>query len=122
MEYPDYLPAVVTYDTILTFSKEFQCIWQRRFGTGTVLYLIIRYGTILQMLFDVFRSFVKARSAVVSGIQKLLTTYLLNFKSRGIYTKIIFIYPILIFQISCKALDNTAVILEILCSLAYAGE
>lgn len=53
-----YLEAYITlaalvlaaYDTILTFSQEVCCIWQRKFTGVTLLYVVIRYGTILNIV------------------------------------------------------------------------
>ena len=42
--------ALAIYDLILSFSAEQRCIWKRKVGTGTILYLSIRYGTILYRL------------------------------------------------------------------------
>ncbi|KAK7688652.1 hypothetical protein QCA50_008190 [Cerrena zonata] len=44
--------SVAVYDTMLTFSKEVRCIWQRKFGIGTVLYLLIRYTPIITIVFE----------------------------------------------------------------------
>ncbi|KAK7683430.1 hypothetical protein QCA50_013261 [Cerrena zonata] len=49
--------TLVIYDTILSFPNEVRCIWQRRFGTGTVLYLFIRYGTVFYMLLWLLQGF-----------------------------------------------------------------
>ncbi|KAK7688728.1 hypothetical protein QCA50_008267 [Cerrena zonata] len=43
--------SLAVYDAILSFPKEVRYIWQRSFGTGTILYLFIRYCTILNILF-----------------------------------------------------------------------
>ena len=42
--------ALAIYDLILSFAAEQRCIWKRKVGTGTILYLSIRYGIILNML------------------------------------------------------------------------
>ncbi|KAK7688705.1 hypothetical protein QCA50_008243 [Cerrena zonata] len=42
--------TLAVYDTILSFPKEVRCIWQRGYGIGPILYLFIRYCTILDMI------------------------------------------------------------------------
>ncbi|KAK7688792.1 hypothetical protein QCA50_008332 [Cerrena zonata] len=44
--------VLASYDIILTFSREVQNVWQRKFGTGTILYLFIRYGTLVNILLE----------------------------------------------------------------------
>ena len=59
------IKGVAIYDTILTFPKEVRCIWKRKFGAGTVLYLFIRYGTLFDMLLQFLNGFVTSRTAIV---------------------------------------------------------
>lgn len=59
------LLALAVYDTILTFPREVRCIWQRKLGMGPVLYLLIRYGTVLHMLCEILSGFPTARSIIV---------------------------------------------------------
>ena len=49
-----YKLAVIVYDTVLSFPQEIKCIWGRKPGAGTILYLFIRYGTIIDMTFKIF--------------------------------------------------------------------
>ncbi|KAK7683434.1 hypothetical protein QCA50_013265 [Cerrena zonata] len=49
--------ALAVYDTILSFPKEVRCIWQGKFGTGPVLYLLIRYGTVINTLLLLLHQF-----------------------------------------------------------------
>ncbi|KAK7684396.1 hypothetical protein QCA50_012343 [Cerrena zonata] len=41
--------ALVVYDALLSFTQEIRCIWKRKLSVVTVLYLFIRYGTVLDM-------------------------------------------------------------------------
>jgi len=43
--------AILGYDTLLTFSREVDCIWRRRFSAVTVLYVMQRYCMILAVTF-----------------------------------------------------------------------
>ena len=46
---------MVAYDTLLSFQQEIsKCIWRRKPGTVTILYLFIRYGMIIDMILDLF--------------------------------------------------------------------
>ncbi|KAI0078410.1 hypothetical protein K474DRAFT_1674117 [Panus rudis PR-1116 ss-1] len=45
--------TITVYDLLLTFPQEMTCIWKRKFSAVTVLYAIIRYATVLYMIFDV---------------------------------------------------------------------
>lgn len=67
-EYWFLLPALVLYDTAISFSQEVRCIWNRKFGVGTVLYLCIRYGTILNLFFNVFDGFFNFKTPAVSYV------------------------------------------------------
>ncbi|KIJ53914.1 hypothetical protein M422DRAFT_241172 [Sphaerobolus stellatus SS14] len=40
--------TLIIYDTTLVFSDELSLIWRRKWGLGTFLYLLARYGTFLQ--------------------------------------------------------------------------
>ncbi|KAK7684425.1 hypothetical protein QCA50_012372 [Cerrena zonata] len=46
--------ALVVYDTLLCLPQEFRCVWKRRLGIVTILYLLIRYGIILNMVLRIF--------------------------------------------------------------------
>ncbi|TCD65977.1 hypothetical protein EIP91_001969 [Steccherinum ochraceum] len=43
--------ALLAYDTLLTFSRELQCIWNRRLNAATVLFLMQRYTALVHMSF-----------------------------------------------------------------------
>ena len=58
--------ALGTYNLILSFPKEVICIWRRGFGPGMVLYLSIRYGTILYILFQVLNTGIVVGNVAVS--------------------------------------------------------
>ncbi|KAK7688686.1 hypothetical protein QCA50_008224 [Cerrena zonata] len=62
-----FLVALVLalYDTILSFPTELRCIWQRKLGTGAVLYLFIRYGTILNAFLSVSIASVLPKTVVM---------------------------------------------------------
>lgn len=63
-----YNLALGVYDALLFFPQEVRCIWNRRCGTVTILYLFIRYSTVLDMLWQVFSSFYKPTTATVSVV------------------------------------------------------
>ena len=69
--------AVVAYDTVLSFQQEIKCIWGRKLGAGTILYLFIRYGMIISMIFKIFTGIYVFKTVSVSNITprdwKLLT-------------------------------------------------
>ena len=48
--------ALLWFDCILTFQKEVQCIWQRRFTGATVVYLATRYLAVVQCILLVLLS------------------------------------------------------------------
>ena len=41
------------YDFLLSFPREVESIWRRKFGVITILYLVIRYGTLVEMSLNV---------------------------------------------------------------------
>ena len=49
--------ALVVYDTTISLQQEVKCIWKGRFSAVTVLYVVIRYGSICHMFFQVFGGF-----------------------------------------------------------------
>ncbi|KAF8585187.1 hypothetical protein K439DRAFT_1616140 [Ramaria rubella] len=57
------------YDTLLTFPSEVRCIWQKKFQLGTILYILARYATLLELLLSVFNIF-----ATIPSLQVYLKT------------------------------------------------
>ncbi|KAF8517355.1 hypothetical protein BU17DRAFT_66924 [Hysterangium stoloniferum] len=50
--YMTIFPAVIlVYDHVLTFAQELERIWQRKLTINTALFLVLRYGTLLGMVF-----------------------------------------------------------------------
>lgn len=41
--------VIQVYDILLTLSRELDCIWRRKITAVTVIYAVIRYGTLLQV-------------------------------------------------------------------------
>ena len=68
---------MIVYDTVLTSPQEIKCIWGRKPGAGTILYLFVRYGTIIDMIVNVFTGTYVPKTVSVSTITpgdwKLLT-------------------------------------------------
>ncbi|KAK7688733.1 hypothetical protein QCA50_008272 [Cerrena zonata] len=60
--------TLAVYDTILSFPKEVKCIWQGKFGTGPILYLFIRYGTIFNMLLSLLEGFPTSKTVIISVV------------------------------------------------------
>lgn len=69
--------AVTMYDALLSFSRELQCIWQRKFSGVTALYVLIRYGTIIDLGLQVF-VFFWLPSAVHSCVSTAIVAYVLD--------------------------------------------
>ena len=61
--------ALSIYDAILSISLEVRCIWKRKFGVGMILYLSIRYGTILYILFQIHEIILSTRTLAVSAVR-----------------------------------------------------
>lgn len=49
-----YYLAIILYDTLLSFNQEIQYIWNRKFGTATIVYLFVKYGIILAIFSEGF--------------------------------------------------------------------
>ena len=49
--------VIITYDTLLTFSREVECIWKRRWSATTILFLINRYSAIGQNICNLLYTF-----------------------------------------------------------------
>ena len=50
IHFEKYLPALLFQDYCLTLDKEIQVIWGNRFSIVTILFVLIRYGTILSKI------------------------------------------------------------------------
>ena len=74
-----YNTALVTYDLILAFPTEVRCIWQRNLGAGMILYISIRYGTVLYMLLVTF-STTLVPEIVIVGVNKNISIPVLKLK------------------------------------------
>ena len=47
------LASVITaYDILLTFSREVDCIWKRKFGAITILFAVNRYGALGEAILE----------------------------------------------------------------------
>ena len=47
---------MIAYDVLLSLSQEIKCIWRRKTGVVTILYLFVRYGTIIDMAARIFET------------------------------------------------------------------
>ena len=59
---------MIAYDAFLSFQQEIKCIWGRKLGIGTILYLLVRYGTIIDMIFQIFSGIYVPKTISVSTI------------------------------------------------------
>ena len=46
--------VIVLYDTLLTFPREVECIWKRKWSAASALFLLNRYSTVVLSILDVF--------------------------------------------------------------------
>ena len=58
---------MIAYDAVLSFSQEVKCIWKRKAGVVTILYLFVRYGTIVDIVFQIIGVFYSAKTLLVSN-------------------------------------------------------
>lgn len=42
----DGQPAILVYDTLLTFSRELDFIWKRKISVASVIFIMLRYGAL----------------------------------------------------------------------------
>ena len=42
-----HTPVIFFYDTLLTFPREVECIWKRKWSAATALFLLNRYSTVV---------------------------------------------------------------------------
>lgn len=59
--------ALTVYDTLISFPQEAKCIWKRKIGTVTILYVLIRYGIILDLVMQLVGEFYVPPLVSVSG-------------------------------------------------------
>ena len=57
---------MIVYDTLLSFSQEIRSIWQRRIGAVSILYVVIRYVTLVGMTVKLFNASYVFRTVPVS--------------------------------------------------------
>ena len=46
--------VTVLYDTLLTFPREVECIWKRKWSAASALFLLNRYSAVVRSILDVF--------------------------------------------------------------------
>ena len=46
--------VIVLYDTLLTFPREVECIWKRKWSAASALFLLNRYSAVVRSILDVF--------------------------------------------------------------------
>ena len=44
--------VIILYDTVLTFSREVECIWKRKWSAATALFLLNRYSAVVVCLLN----------------------------------------------------------------------
>ena len=49
-----HIRVIVLYDTLLTFSREVECIWKRKWSAASALFLLNRYSAVVASILDVF--------------------------------------------------------------------
>ena len=59
---------MIAYDVLLSLSQEIKCIWRRKPGVVTILYLFVRYGTIISMAARSFEPIYGTKTVSVSDI------------------------------------------------------
>ena len=59
---------MIVYDALLSFQQEIKCIWGKKLGIGTILYLCVRYGMIIDMIVRVFSGIYVFKTVLVSNI------------------------------------------------------
>ena len=63
---------------ILALPQEVRCIWRRKFGTVTVLYTLIRYGTLINMVVNTLDAFYVLRDVPVSCLHIVIILLKVN--------------------------------------------
>ena len=63
-----YKLVVIVYDAVLSFQQEIKCIWGRKPGVVTIIYLFVRYGMILDIAFEIFEGIYVFKTVSVSNI------------------------------------------------------
>ena len=59
---------MVVYDAVLSLSQEIKYIWGRKAGVVTILYLFVRYGMIIDMIFQILNGIYVFKTVSVSNI------------------------------------------------------
>lgn len=113
--------VILAYDILLTLSQEVNCIWRRKFSAVTILYGVIRYGTLLQLVLQFLAAFWSSAHIIVRGT--ISTTHVISpMLARGrslltLHTKS-WIDP----NHSCSFILNAAFTIDILEMIAIMSE
>ena len=68
--------AVAGYDLILSFPTEITWVWKRKLAAGMVLYLSLRYCTIIFFVIETLGGILVIRSLIVSAEPQHMISYL----------------------------------------------
>ena len=60
-------PVFLVYDHLLTFDREVELFWKRKFTGATALFLLNRYILVLDYIFNI--ATIERSSEIVSGYQ-----------------------------------------------------
>ena len=120
--YSDLRVALAVYDVVLSFPMELKAVWKRRFGTGTFLYLSIRYGTVIAMLFGNFQRLLITENLIVSI--KNNGDWHVEALMWNIGVRIISFLEVAVFELqgSCKILYVGGTLFTVYAHFAYSGK
>ncbi|KAJ3476985.1 hypothetical protein NLI96_g10774 [Meripilus lineatus] len=80
----NFFKGLTTFDAMLTFSREVDCVWRRNFTFITILYLIQRYGLLVEHIFGLINAVLESPSVIVCFLRYLLAHHLAHFDYRAI--------------------------------------
>ena len=75
--------VIIFYDTLLTFSREVECIWKRKWSATAALFLLNRYGAVLRSILQLLNE--AALPLVRSVIYELSQKHLFMQRSAKIH-------------------------------------
>lgn len=115
------LAAIVLYDILLTFSREVSCIWRRQWNLVTVIFVICRYGTLLDLALRVIGGFYVPDSIWVSFFNECKLKYSPVYH-RGEYKNDSLRPDPSDWLIRCKVSAYTGYVIDVLVLFSIAGE
>lgn len=81
--------VLMVYDTALTFDREVICVWKRKFSLVTILFICMRYGTLVSKVISTMMGVIPQEFLYCSVIERMsMALVLLVMLAQSIFTSL----------------------------------